>query len=129
MAILFVQTSDLWNKRHSVAIGDVHECKLIRRKEITVRQVDHIWKSMTAAQYVRVTYAGGGGAVDCCSRLRCCASLQRVLGLVSLDGVLNPAHVSGKHIVHNVFNVNKSGIVVLENKAGVSSLHCSAVRR
>lgn len=47
-------------------------------------------------------------------------SLQRVLGLDSFDGVLNPTHVSGKHIVHNVFSVNKSGIVVLENKAGVS---------
>lgn len=45
--------------------------------------------------------------------------MQRVLGLTSLDGVLNPTHVSGKHIIHNVFNVNKSGIVVLENKAGV----------
>lgn len=48
----FDQTSDLWNKRHSVAIGDVHECKLIRRKEITAKQMDHIWKSMTVAQYV-----------------------------------------------------------------------------
>lgn len=57
-----------------------------------------------------------------CSRLRSRLSLQRVLGLASLDGVLNPAHVSGKHIVHNVFHVNKSGIVVLESKAGVSSL-------
>lgn len=47
------QTSDLWNKRHSVAIGDVHECKLIRRKEITPKQVEHIWKSMTVAQYVK----------------------------------------------------------------------------
>ncbi|TNN02265.1 hypothetical protein fugu_009752 [Takifugu bimaculatus] len=103
-----VMTSDLWNKRHSVAIGDVHECKLIRRKEISVKQVDHIWKSMTAAH------------------------LQRVLGLVSLDGVLNPAHVSGKHIVHNVFSVNKSGVVVLENKAEdmpywvVSAMKCLA---
>ncbi|XP_039869193.1 DEP domain-containing protein 1B [Simochromis diagramma] len=88
-----VLTSDLWNKRHSVAIGDVHECKLIRRKEITSKQVDHIWKSMTVAH------------------------LQRVLGLKTLDGVLNPAHVNGKHIVHNVFSVNKAGIVVLENKA------------
>lgn len=49
---LFEQTSDLWNKRHSVAIGDVNECKLIRRKDITPKQVDHIWKSMTIAQYV-----------------------------------------------------------------------------
>ncbi|KAM3615126.1 uncharacterized protein V6R79_023790 [Siganus canaliculatus] len=103
-----VMTSDLWNKRHSVAIGDVHECKLIRRKEITAKQVDNIWKSMT------VTH------------------LQRVLGLSSLDGVLNPAHVNGKHIVHNVFSVNKSGIVVLENKAEdmpywvVSAMKCLA---
>lgn len=103
-----LMTSDLWNKRHSVAVGDVHECKLIRRKEITVKQVDHIWKSLTAAH------------------------LQRVLGLASLDGVLNPAHVSGKHIVHNVFSVNKSGIVVLENKAEdmpywvVSAMRCLA---
>lgn len=42
-----------------------------------------------------------------------------MLGLKTLDGVLNPAHVNGKHIVHNVFSVNKAGIVVLENKAGM----------
>lgn len=53
---LFDQSSDLWNKRHSVAIGDVHECKLIRRKEITPKQVDHIWKSMTIAQYVTLLH-------------------------------------------------------------------------
>lgn len=35
-----------------------------------------------------------------------------------MDGVLNPKHVNGKHIVNNVFNVNKTGIVVLENKDG-----------
>lgn len=103
-----VMTSDLWNKRHSVAIGDVHECKLIRRKEITAKQVDHIWKSMTVAH------------------------LQGVLGLMSLDGVLNPAHVNGKHIVHNVFSVNKTGIVILENKAEdmpywvISAMKCLA---
>lgn len=129
MSLLLVQASDLWNKRHSVAIGDVHECKLIRRKEITVKQVDHIWKSMTATQYVRCarTHApkrrgAEPGIVILLTPFRCWLSLQRVLGLASLDGVLNPAHVSGKHIVHNVFHVNKSGIVVLENKAGVSSL-------
>uniref|UniRef100_A0A673A4D4 DEP domain-containing protein n=1 Tax=Sphaeramia orbicularis TaxID=375764 RepID=A0A673A4D4_9TELE len=64
---LFAQTSDLCNKRHSVAIGDVHECKLILRKEVTPKQVDHIWKSMTVAQY-----------------------LQDALGLKTLEGVLNP---------------------------------------
>ncbi|XP_007560536.1 PREDICTED: DEP domain-containing protein 1B isoform X2 [Poecilia mexicana] len=101
-------TSDLWNKRHSVAIGDVHECKLIRRREVTSKQVDHIWKSMT------ITH------------------LQRVLGLKTLDGILNPAHVNGKDIVVNIFNVNKTGIVVLENKAEdmpywvVSAMKCLA---
>ncbi|XP_077383128.1 DEP domain-containing protein 1B-like isoform X2 [Festucalex cinctus] len=101
-------TSDCWTKRHSVAIGDVHECKLIRRKDITPKQVDHIWKSMTAAH------------------------LQRVLGLTTLDGVLNPAHVKGKYIVHNVFNINKSGIVVLDNNDDdmpywvVSAMKCLA---
>ncbi|XP_013880076.1 DEP domain-containing protein 1B isoform X1 [Austrofundulus limnaeus] len=103
-----VMTSDLWNKRHSVAIGDVHECKLIRRKEITSKQVDHIWKSMTIAH------------------------LQRVLGLKTLDGILDPVYVNGKHIVHNIFSVNKAGIVVLENKAEdmpywvVSAMKCLA---
>ncbi|KAM4614963.1 DEP domain-containing protein 1B-like [Polymixia lowei] len=85
--------SEMWNKRHSVAIGDLNECKLIRRKEITPKQVDHIWKSMTVAH------------------------LQRVLGLKTMDGVLDPARVNAKHIVHNVFSVNKTGIVVLKNNA------------
>ncbi|KAM9806784.1 DEP domain-containing protein 1B isoform X2 [Syngnathus typhle] len=103
-----IMTSDFWNKRHSVAIGDVHECKLIRRKDITPKQVDNTWKSMTASH------------------------LQRVLGLTTLDGVLNPAHVKGKYIVHNVFNINKSGIVVLENNEDdmpywvVSAMKCLA---
>ncbi|XP_038145100.1 DEP domain-containing protein 1B [Cyprinodon tularosa] len=101
-------TSDLWNKRHSVAIGDVDECKLIRRREVTSKQVDHIWKSMT------ITH------------------LQKTLGLKTLDGVLNPAHVNGRHIVHNIFNVNKAGVVVLENRAEdmpywvISAMRCLA---
>ncbi|XP_076006463.1 DEP domain-containing protein 1B-like [Genypterus blacodes] len=103
-----ILSSQFWNKRHSVAIGDVHECKLIRRKEITPKQVDHIWKSMTIAH------------------------LQRVLGLKTLEGVLDPTLVKSKHVVHNVFSVNKMGIVVLENKAEdlpywvVSAMKCLA---
>lgn len=56
LRIHFNKTSDLWNKRHSVAIGDVHECKLIRRREVTSKQVDHIWKSMTITQYVFISH-------------------------------------------------------------------------
>ncbi|KAL7848123.1 hypothetical protein AOLI_G00228410 [Acnodon oligacanthus] len=88
-----VLNSESWNKRHSIAIGEVPECKLIRRKEITPKHVDQIWKSMTLTH------------------------LQSVLGLQSLDGVLNAKLLSPKHIVHNVFSVNKQGIVILKNKS------------
>lgn len=50
-------------------------------------------------------------------------SLQTVLGLQSLDGVLDAKLLSPKHIVHNVFGVNKQGIVVLKNKAGEQGLY------
>ncbi|KAL0964984.1 hypothetical protein UPYG_G00275290 [Umbra pygmaea] len=88
-----VLNSETWNKRHSIAIGEVHECKLIRRRDITPKQVDQIWKSMTIAH------------------------LQRVLGLKTMDGVLDSKQVNAKHIIHNVFSVNKTGIVILKNKA------------
>lgn len=57
--------------------------------------------------------------VHVCDTNLCSFSLQRVLGLKTLEGVLDPTHVKSKHIVHNVFSVNKMGIVVLENKAGI----------
>lgn len=46
------------------------------------------------------------------------ARLQRVLGLQALEGVLDSKHISPKHIIHNVYCVNKQGIVVLKSKAG-----------
>ncbi|KAI1904615.1 hypothetical protein AGOR_G00007480 [Albula goreensis] len=88
-----VLNSESWNKRHSIAIGEVHECKLIRRREITQKQVDQIWKSMTLAH------------------------LQRVLGLESLEGVLDARLINPKHIVQNVYSVNKQGVVVLKDKS------------
>ncbi|XP_016369133.1 DEP domain-containing protein 1B-like [Sinocyclocheilus rhinocerous] len=88
-----LMNSESWNKRHSIAIGEVPECRLIRRRELTPKHVDQIWKSMTLTH------------------------LQTVLGLQSLDGVLDAKLLSPKHIVHNVFGVNKQGIVVLKNKA------------
>ncbi|TSM28118.1 DEP domain-containing protein 1B [Bagarius yarrelli] len=89
-----VLNSDTWNKRHSIAIGEVPECKLIRRRDITPKHVDQIWKSLTLNH------------------------LQSVLGLQSLAGILDAKVLSPKHIVYNVFSVNKQGIVVLTNKAG-----------
>ncbi|MBN3316569.1 DEP1B protein, partial [Atractosteus spatula] len=76
-----------------IIVVQVHECKLIRRREITPRHVEQIWKSMTLAH------------------------LQRVLGLKSLDGVLDAKHLNPKYIIHNVYNINKQGVVVLEDKS------------
>ncbi|XP_072515020.1 DEP domain-containing protein 1B isoform X2 [Salminus brasiliensis] len=88
-----ILNSESWNKRHSIAIGEVPQCKLIQRKDIAPKHVDQIWKSMTLSH------------------------LQNVLGLQSLDGVLDSKLMSPKHIVHNVFSVNRQGIVVLKNKS------------
>uniref|UniRef100_A0A672K8L1 DEP domain containing 1B n=1 Tax=Sinocyclocheilus grahami TaxID=75366 RepID=A0A672K8L1_SINGR len=60
--------------------------------ELTPKHMDQIWKSVTLTH------------------------LQTVLGLQSLDGVLDAKLLSPKHIVHNVFGVNKQGIVVVKNK-------------
>uniref|UniRef100_A0AAY4EV79 DEP domain-containing protein 1B n=1 Tax=Denticeps clupeoides TaxID=299321 RepID=A0AAY4EV79_9TELE len=103
-----ILNSETWNKRHSIAIGEVHECKLIRRREITPKHIDQIWKSMTLAD------------------------LQRALGLQSLNGILDTQHLSPKHIVHNIYNVNKQGIVHLKNKSddihhwALSAMKCLA---
>lgn len=43
--------------------------------------------------------------------------LQKVLGLNSLDEVLDTKLVNSKHIVQNAYNVNKQGIVILEDKS------------
>ncbi|XP_063066414.1 DEP domain-containing protein 1B [Engraulis encrasicolus] len=88
-----VLNSDTWNKRHSIAIGEVHECKLVKRKEITAKHLDQVWRAMTQSE------------------------LQRVLGLQSLDGILVSKDINPKHIIHNVYCINKQGIVVLKNKA------------
>ncbi|XP_051498727.1 DEP domain-containing protein 1B isoform X2 [Apus apus] len=85
--------SEMWYKRHSIAIGEVPACKLVFRRELTQTNVQEIWKSMTLAR------------------------LQKVLGLDSLNEVLDTKLVNSKHIVQNAYNVNKQGIVVLEDKS------------
>lgn len=58
--------------------------------------------------------------------------LQKVLGLDSLDEVLDTKLVNSKHIVQNAYNVNKQGIVTLEDKSSeyfgsfhLTTLYCS----
>ncbi|NXE26861.1 DEP1B protein, partial [Ardeotis kori] len=85
--------SEMWYKRHSIAIGEVPACKLLFRRELTQTNIEEIWKSMTLSR------------------------LQKVLGLDSLDEVLDIKLVNSKHIVQNAYNVNKQGIVTLEDKS------------
>ncbi|XP_072108671.1 DEP domain-containing protein 1B-like isoform X1 [Mobula birostris] len=87
-----ILNSELWHKRHSIAIGEVAECRIVHREEVSQATVEGIWKSMTLAH------------------------LQKILGLASLEGVLDPKHLNPKYIIYNVHHVNKQGVVFLENK-------------
>ncbi|XP_043919746.1 DEP domain-containing protein 1B [Protopterus annectens] len=85
--------SDTWWKRHSIAIGEVPECRLVRRRELSESTIEQIWKSMTLSH------------------------LQKILGLDSLNEVFDTKHANAAHIFYNVQKVNKHGVVVLENKS------------
>ncbi|EMP41385.1 DEP domain-containing protein 1B [Chelonia mydas] len=87
-----MMNSEMWFKRHSIAIGEVPACRLVHRQELTQANIEEIWKSMTLSH------------------------LQKDLGLDSLDEVLDTKLVNPKHIIHNVYNVNKQGVVILEDK-------------
>ncbi|XP_039400535.1 DEP domain-containing protein 1B isoform X1 [Mauremys reevesii] len=87
-----MMNSEMWFKRHSIAIGEVPACRLVHRQELTQANIEEIWKSMMLSH------------------------LQKVLGLDSVDEVLDTKLVNPKHIIHNVYNVNKQGIVILEDK-------------
>lgn len=88
-----LMSSESWNKRHSIAIGELPEHRLTQRTEITQRQLEHIWKKRTLMH------------------------LQCVLGLQSLHELLDVALINPKHIVHNVCGVNKQNIVILKSRS------------
>ncbi|XP_034870368.1 DEP domain-containing protein 1B isoform X1 [Mirounga angustirostris] len=88
-----VMTSEMWYKRHSIAIGEVPACRLVCRRQLTEANVEEIWKSMTLAY------------------------LQKVLGLDSLEEVLDIKLVNSKFIIHNVYSVSKQGVVILDDKS------------
>lgn len=48
------QNSEMWYKRHSIAIGEVPACRLVYRRQLTEANVEEIWKSMTLSQYVHL---------------------------------------------------------------------------
>ncbi|XP_072537790.1 DEP domain-containing protein 1A isoform X1 [Salminus brasiliensis] len=61
-------------------------------RDITDDDIQEIWRSVTLTH------------------------LQKLLGLPSLDDVLNPAQVSPHYIVYNMTKVNKHGVVTLDDK-------------
>ncbi|XP_044302488.1 DEP domain-containing protein 1B isoform X1 [Varanus komodoensis] len=85
--------SEMWFKRHSIAIGEVPTCKLVHRQQLTEANLEAIWRSMTLSR------------------------LQKALGLDSLTDLLDAKLVNPKHIIQNVYNVNKQGVVILEDKS------------
>ncbi|XP_057645797.1 DEP domain-containing protein 1B [Chionomys nivalis] len=88
-----VMNSEMWFKRHSIAIGEVPACRLVHRRQLTEANVEEIWKSMTLSY------------------------LQKVLGLDSLEEVLNTKLVNSKFIIHNVYSVSKQGVVILDDRS------------
>ncbi|XP_075711017.1 DEP domain-containing protein 1B isoform X2 [Rhinoderma darwinii] len=88
-----VMNSEMWYKRHSIAIGEVPTCRMVYRRELTTANIEDIWKSRTLLR------------------------LQKIFGLDSLDDVMDNKQTNGKHIMHNVYNVNKQGIVMMDNRS------------
>ncbi|XP_040195619.1 DEP domain-containing protein 1B [Rana temporaria] len=88
-----VMNSEMWYKRHSIAIGEVPTCRLLHRRDLTAANIEEIWKSKT---------------------LSC---LQKIMGLDSLNDVMDTKQAKGKHIMHNIYNVNKQGIVVMDDRS------------
>ncbi|XP_054459521.1 DEP domain-containing protein 1A isoform X1 [Anoplopoma fimbria] len=64
----------------------------VPRRELTVEDEQEIWRDIT------VTH------------------LQRILGIASLDEVLDQRHVNPQNIIHNMTKVNKHGVVTLDDK-------------
>ncbi|XP_043985715.1 DEP domain-containing protein 1A isoform X3 [Gambusia affinis] len=64
-----------------------------QRRELTLEDEQEIWRDVTLTH------------------------LQRILGVSSLDEVLDQRHVNPQNIIHNMTNVNKHGVVTLEDKS------------
>ncbi|XP_029284666.1 DEP domain-containing protein 1A isoform X2 [Cottoperca gobio] len=64
----------------------------VPRRELTVEDEQEIWRDITLTH------------------------LQRILGVASLDEVLDQRYVNPQNIIHNVTKVNKHGVVTLDDK-------------
>lgn len=45
-------------------------------------------------------------------------SLQTILGLSSLEEVLQPTQIVPEYVIYNMTNTSKHGVVILQNKSG-----------
>ncbi|XP_076134194.1 DEP domain-containing protein 1A isoform X1 [Alosa pseudoharengus] len=64
----------------------------VHRREVTTEDTQEVWRNITLTH------------------------LQKILGLASLEGVLDPTQVNSENIVYNMTHVNKHGVVTLEDK-------------
>ncbi|KAL2090098.1 hypothetical protein ACEWY4_014786 [Coilia grayii] len=64
----------------------------IHRRDVTEEDTQEVWRNITLTH------------------------LQKILGLTSLEGVLDLTQVNSEHIVYNMTHVNKHGVVNLEDK-------------
>uniref|UniRef100_H2ZRR0 DEP domain containing 1 n=1 Tax=Latimeria chalumnae TaxID=7897 RepID=H2ZRR0_LATCH len=84
------------------------EQEAIHSREITQADIEDIWRNITLIH------------------------LQKILGFPSLEGILSPSQVNSQHIVYNMTNVSKHGVVTLQDKSGdlphwvLSAMKCLA---
>ncbi|CAB1446667.1 unnamed protein product [Pleuronectes platessa] len=69
-----------------------HPDQQLHRRELTVEDEQDIWRDITLTH------------------------LQRILGLASLEEVLNQRSINPHNIIHNMTKVNKHGVVTLDDK-------------
>lgn len=101
----------------------------MQRRELTLEDEQHIWKDITLTQYIYThTHARCREMRRLVQKERIltlritvrCFSLKKILGVSSLDDVLDQYHVNPRNIIHNMTKVNKHGVVTLEDKTGRS---------
>ncbi|XP_018526370.1 DEP domain-containing protein 1A isoform X3 [Lates calcarifer] len=83
------------NVDHALQAGDENQSageQQVQRRELTVEDERDIWRDITLIH------------------------LQRILGVSSLDEVLDQRYVNPQNIIHNMTKVNKHGVVTLDDK-------------
>ncbi|XP_015211969.1 DEP domain-containing protein 1A isoform X2 [Lepisosteus oculatus] len=104
----FDETQENIDPLNKEELTDVPESVQIHSREITQEDIHEVWRNITLTH------------------------LQKSLGLTSLEDVLDPAQVNPGHIVYNMTNVNKHGVVTLQDKTGdlphwvLSAMKCLA---